>query len=77
MQRRIFLMAGGSLLAYATPPADQTTLGVIGSGSRGTFVMGVFQKDPVAARLGHLRCLRTESGKGAVDGRKGAALPSR
>jgi len=39
------------MLSYATPPADQTTLGVIGSGSRGTFVMGVFQKDP-ALRVG-------------------------
>jgi predicted dehydrogenase len=28
------------------PPSDQVTLGVIGSGSRGTFVTGVFQKDP-------------------------------
>ena len=46
MQRRIFLMAGGSMLSYATPPADQTVLGLIGSGSRGTFVIGVFQKDP-------------------------------
>ena len=33
-------------MAYAAAPADQVTLGVIGSGSRGTFVMGVFQKDP-------------------------------
>lgn len=43
MQRRIFLAGGGALTAYATPPAEQVTLGVIGSGSRGTFVMGVFQ----------------------------------
>ena len=33
-------------MVYAAAPADQVTLGVIGSGSRGTFVMGVFQKDP-------------------------------
>jgi predicted dehydrogenase len=46
MQRRNFLVVGSALLAHATPPSDQTTLGVIGSGSRGTFVMGVFQKDP-------------------------------
>ena len=45
--RRSFLLAGaGALAAYAVPPSDQVTLGVIGSGSRGTFVMGVFQKDP-------------------------------
>ena len=45
--RRSFLLAGaGALTAYAVPPSDQVTLGVIGSGSRGTFVMGVFQKDP-------------------------------
>lgn len=41
-ERRTFL--GGALLASA--PANQIRLGVIGSGSRGTFVIGVFQKDP-------------------------------
>lgn len=41
------MFAGASAAAaYAVPPSDQVTLGVIGSGSRGTFVMGVFQKDP-------------------------------
>jgi predicted dehydrogenase len=40
------MTAGFSALAYAVPPSDQVTLGVIGSGSRGTFVMGTFQKDP-------------------------------
>ncbi|MDR3703009.1 MAG: Gfo/Idh/MocA family oxidoreductase [Candidatus Sulfopaludibacter sp.] len=49
--RRTFLLAGGALVAGAAPPADQIVLGVIGSGSRGTFVMGVFQKDP-AVRVG-------------------------
>jgi predicted dehydrogenase len=45
--RRTFLLAGaGALVAHAAPPSDQVVLGVIGSGSRGTFVMGVFQKDP-------------------------------
>lgn len=39
------------MLAHAAPPADQVLLGVIGSGSRGTFVMTVFQKDP-AVRVG-------------------------
>ena len=47
MNRRTFFLSGaGALAAHAAPPADQVTLGVIGSGSRGTFVMGVFQKDP-------------------------------
>src|SRR4051794_8214956 len=45
--RRAFLLAGaGALAARAVPPSDQIALGVIGAGGRGTFVMGVFQKDP-------------------------------
>ena len=43
-------MAGGAS-ALTALPSDQITLGVIGSGSRGTFVMTVFQKDP-AVRVG-------------------------
>lgn len=43
--RRVFLAAGGSLVAAQAAPSDAVSLGVIGSGSRGTFVMGVFQKD--------------------------------
>src|SRR5580658_907981 len=46
MNRRTFLLTGGSLLAVQAAPSDQINLGVIGSGSRGTFVMTVFQKDP-------------------------------
>lgn len=42
MERRTFL--AGSALSYW--PANKVRLGVIGSGSRGTFVMTVFQKDP-------------------------------
>ena len=46
-KRRTLLMAGaGALAVHAAPPAEQIGLGVIGSGGRGTFVMGVFQKDP-------------------------------
>src|SRR4051812_46270431 len=45
MKRRTFFFMGSALLARSSP-ADQVTMGVIGSGSRGTFVMGVFQKDP-------------------------------
>jgi predicted dehydrogenase len=52
LNRRIFFLAGsGALVAHAAPPSDQVTLGVIGVGSRGTFVMGVFQKDQ-ALRVG-------------------------
>jgi predicted dehydrogenase len=42
MERRNFLL--GALLAEA--PNGRITLGVIGTGGRGTFVMGLFQKDP-------------------------------
>ena len=51
LHRRTFLLAGGALVASAAAPSDQIVLGVIGSGSRGTFVMGVFQKDS-ALRVG-------------------------
>ena len=34
------------MLAANAAPSDRVTLGVIGAGSRGTFVMTVFQKDP-------------------------------
>jgi predicted dehydrogenase len=46
MHRRTFVLAGGAVLAVRAAPSDQINLGVIGSGGRGTFVMGVFQKDP-------------------------------
>jgi predicted dehydrogenase len=49
--RRTFLLASGGVLAASAAPSDRIVLGVIGSGSRGTFVMGVFQKDP-ALRVG-------------------------
>lgn len=39
------------MAVHAAATADQVVLGVIGSGSRGTFVMTVFQKDP-AVRIG-------------------------
>jgi len=52
LNRRTFLLAGsGALIAHAAPPSDQVTLGLIGAGSRGTFVMTTFQKDP-ALRVG-------------------------
>jgi predicted dehydrogenase len=46
MNRRMFFLAGGSMLAAQTAPSDRVNLGVIGVGGRGTFVMTVFQKDP-------------------------------
>lgn len=46
MNRRTFLLAGGAATLVAAAPSDQVTLGVVGSGSRGTFVMTIFQKDP-------------------------------
>jgi predicted homoserine dehydrogenase-like protein len=51
MNRRLFILAGGGMLAAQTAPSNQVNLGVIGPGSRGSFVMGVFQKDP-ALRIG-------------------------
>src|ERR1700751_4498492 len=45
-RRTVLLSAAGAVAAHAVPPSDQISLGVSGSGSRGTFVMGVFQKDP-------------------------------
>jgi len=46
LNRRLFMMAGGGLAALKAAPSDQISLGVIGSGGRGTLVMTVFQKDP-------------------------------
>ncbi|MBZ5586080.1 MAG: Gfo/Idh/MocA family oxidoreductase, partial [Acidobacteriia bacterium] len=45
MERRSFLLAGSALVAHTAAPSDQVHLGVIGTGGRGTLVMGVFQKD--------------------------------
>lgn len=45
LNRRIFLM-GAAVAAQTVRAAEKISLGVIGSGGRGTFVMGVFQKDP-------------------------------
>jgi predicted dehydrogenase len=51
VERRTFLVAGGSALLSQAAPSDQIVLGVIGSGGRGTFVMTVFQKNP-SVRVG-------------------------
>jgi predicted dehydrogenase len=44
----MFILAGGTLASYNAhaAPSNRIELGVIGAGSRGTFVMGVFQKSP-------------------------------
>jgi len=44
--RRTFLLAGSAMAVAQTPPSDRIRLGVIGSGGRGTSVMGTFLKDP-------------------------------
>ncbi len=46
INRRIFLLAGNGAVLSGAAPSDQIGLGVIGAGSRGTFVMQVFQKSP-------------------------------
>jgi predicted dehydrogenase len=45
LDRRTLMFAGGGALVTQGAPSDRIVLGVIGSGSRGTFVMTVFQKD--------------------------------
>jgi len=45
-RRTLLLSDAGAFAAHAVPSSNPATLGVIGSGGRGTFVMGVFQKDP-------------------------------
>src|ERR1700736_1245552 len=51
LNRRVFIAGGTAALAANAAPPDQIVLGVIGSGGRGTFVMGVFQKE-AAVRVG-------------------------
>ena len=52
LQRRSFILAGSaSLLDAQRSISDQISLGVIGSGGRGTTVMTVFQKVP-SVRVG-------------------------
>src|SRR5436190_11063420 len=48
--RRSFFV-GGVAAGLTAAPSDQIRLGVIGAGGRGTFVMGVFQKN-AAVRVG-------------------------
>ncbi len=46
MKRRSFLLSSGLAYAQQALPSSTVHLGVIGAGSRGTFMMSVFQKDP-------------------------------
>src|SRR5258708_39663678 len=46
LNRRSWMLAGGGGILAQAAPSDRIVMGVIGSGSRGTFVMTVFQKDP-------------------------------
>src|SRR5260221_8633188 len=46
LNRRSWMLAGGSAFLARAAPSDRIVMGVIGSGSRGRFVMTVFQKDP-------------------------------
>ncbi len=45
MNRRDFLLGSSAAFAAGAAPSDRITLGVIGSGGRGVFVMKVFQKN--------------------------------
>jgi len=46
MTRRSFALIAANAPLAAAPPSDRLNLGLIGAGSRGAFVMSVFQKDP-------------------------------
>jgi predicted dehydrogenase len=46
MNRRTFLLSSGAAKAAFAAASDRISLGLIGAGGRGTFVMTVFQKDP-------------------------------
>src|SRR5437868_190776 len=45
LNRRSLMLSGGAAWLAQAAPSDRTGMGVVGTGSRGTFVMGVFQKD--------------------------------
>ena len=66
--RRTFLLSAAAAVAgHAVLPSDQVTLKVIRLGRSGTFVTGVFQKDP-ALRVSGPRI------RGTVDALRVAAL---
>src|SRR6266550_4759628 len=45
LNRRSLMLAGGGAWLVQAAPSDRIVMGVVGAGGRGTFVMGVFQKD--------------------------------
>src|SRR6267378_1326200 len=45
LNRRTFFLASGSALWAQTPPSQQLTVGVIGSGGRGRYLEKAFQQD--------------------------------
>ena len=51
MNRRIFLLSSSAAAVSSAAASDRLSLGLIGAGGRGTFVMSVFQKDP-SVRIG-------------------------
>jgi predicted dehydrogenase len=46
MNRRDFILSSGAAATALAAASDRISLGLIGAGGRGTFVMTVFQKDP-------------------------------
>src|SRR4051794_15341377 len=45
LNRRVFLIGGGTAGLLRSAPSERVRLGVIGSGGRGNLVMSTFQKD--------------------------------
>jgi hypothetical protein len=47
LNRRVFLITSSGMLSANAAPSDQVTLGLIGAGSLGTFLMSTFQSIPL------------------------------
>ncbi len=75
MDRRTFILAGGSMAAVQSAPSDQVTLGVIGAGGRGTFVMTVFQKDARLKVGGVCDVYEPNLERGLSTAKKGGSTP--
>lgn len=75
MDRRTFILAGGSMAAVQSAPSDQVTLGVIGVGGRGTFVMTVFQKDARLKVGGVCDVYEPNLERGLSTAKKGGSTP--
>jgi predicted dehydrogenase len=74
MNRRTFLLAGGGTLVATAAPSDQITLGVIGMGGRGNFVMGVFQKDPTVRVAAVCDVYEPNLERGLSNAKKGGSI---